>query len=379
MRNRPASVSPIVGMRASVLDALASVPMFATLGGSIPRPAVVPEAGSSGEDRPDGPDGLDGPEGPDAPDALDGLVRDAIVLQAGAGLEPVSDGGLRHEDVAAMMLRGLEGVVIRAGEAAVVNALPSWRGPITVDSWAFAAGCTDRAVKQSIVGPYTLARAIKPGRRGRQAVTIALAEALTLELRALAEAGCPLVQVEEDAATAIDDSPAERRLFAESQRRLLQGVDDLHTSLAIRGGNADRAGAATILDAPYRSYLFDLCAGPDNWRLVVNVPGDRGVIVGAADARTPRVDELEVLAFAIGYAASTGGRGHDRVGVATSGDMAGLGHEAAAAKIRRLGEVAAAYAGPPGSLAQAMDPRAIDIRSAALGRHEPPRRDPTAR
>jgi methionine synthase II (cobalamin-independent) len=328
---------------------------------------------------------------PEGPDALDALVRDAISLQVNAGLEPVTDGGLRYAEPAAMLLGGLDGVVVGRGDAAVANALPTWRGPITVDAWTFAAECTKRAVKQSIVGPYTLARSIDRGRRGRgrtsgrHAVTLALAEALNQELRALAVAGCPLVQVDEDAATMIGDSPAEQRLFAESQRRLLDGVNDVHASLAIRGGNADRAGLATVLDAPYQSYLFDLCAGPDNWRLVVNVPGDRGVIVGAADARAARVDDLEVLAFAIGYAASTGGRGHDRVGVATSGDMAAIGHQAAAAKIRRLGEVAMAYAGPPGSLAGAMDPRAIDIRSAALGRHEPsrasrpPRRDPPER
>ena len=111
----------------------------------------------------------------------------------------------------------------------------------------------------------------------------------------------------------------------------------------------------------------------------MDVPGDRGVIVGAADARTARTDDLEVLAFAIGYAASTGGRGHDRVGVATSGDMTDIGHDAAVDKIRRLGEVAAAYAGPPGTLARAMDPRAVDIRSAALGRSEPSRPDPPER
>jgi methionine synthase II (cobalamin-independent) len=306
-------------------------------------------------------------------------VRDAIATQVDAGLEPITDGGVRHEDRTAWLLGGLDGVSVRPGEQAQLGALPTWRDPITVDDWAFAASCSSRAVKSSIVGPYTLARAVERGVHRREAVTLALAEALGAELRALAAAGCPLIQVDEDAATLIGDSPTERRLFGEAQRRLLEGLGDAHLSLAIRGGNADAAGAATILDAPYRSYLFDLCAGPDNWRLVVDVPGDRGVIVGAADARAARADDLEVLAFAIGYAASTRGRGHDRVGVATSGDMAGIDHDAAVAKIRRLGEVASAYAGPPGSLARAMDPRAIDIRSAALGRHERSHREPPGR
>jgi len=346
--------------------------MFATLGGSLPRPALALERGS-----------LDAAVGDAAVRAasLDGMVRDAIAVQEDAGLEPVTDGGLRHADRAAWLLGGMAGVrgTSASDARAALDGLPSWRGPITVDEWRFAAACSSRAVKGSIVGPYTLARAVEAGSHGREAVTLALAEALNEELRALAVAGCPLLQVDEDAAALIGDSPGERRLFREAQRRLLEGLGDAHASLAIRGGNADDAGAATILDAPYRSYLFDLCAGPDNWRIVVDVPGDRGVIVGAADARTARTDDLEVLAFAIGYAASTGGRGHDRVGVATSGDMTDIGHDAAVAKIRRLGEVAAAYAGPPGTLARAMDPRAIDIRSAALGRYEPSRPDPPER
>ena len=103
-------------------------------------------------------------------------------------------------------------------------------------------------------------------------MTLALAEALAQELRALADAGCALIEVVEDAAVLIGDDPAERRLFRNAQRRLLDGMDGVHCSLAIRGGNADTAGADTILDAPYSSYLFDLCAGPDNWRLIVDVP-----------------------------------------------------------------------------------------------------------
>lgn len=323
--------------------------MFATLGGSLPAPPSTQDGQVSGAATTDLED-------------IDGIVRAAISAQVEAGLEPVTDGGLRHPDRTAWWLGALGGT------------LPGWTAPISVGDWTFAAGATERAVKQVVVGPFTLGRTggAAAGARGRRALTLGLAEALNAELRALAAAGCPLVQVEEDAATAIGDSPSERSLFVEAQRRLLDGVSDGHASLAIRGGDADTAGSSTILDAPYRSYLFDLCAGPDNWRLVVDVPGDRGVIVGAADARTPSEDGLEILAYAIGYAASTRGRGHDRVGVATSNDMDDLDPAAAELKMRRIGEIARLYGEPPGTLARALDPRAIDIRSAAHGRYMPP-------
>jgi methionine synthase II (cobalamin-independent) len=330
--------------------------VFATLGGSLPIPS--PSA---------------------APDP-DGRVRAAIAAQEEAGLEAISDGGVRYPDATLAIGAGLVGVAVVDGRLRA-TAPPAWRRPILVDGWMFAAGCTDRAVKQAVVGPYTLARAIDAERIRRGRLTLALAEALNAELKALVSAGCPLIEILEDGATTIGDSPTAQRLFVDAQRRLLDGLDGVggvHRTLAIRGGNADTAGTLTILDGAYQSFMFDLCAGPDNWRLVVKVPGDRGVIVGAADARVARVDELEVLAFAVGYAASTGGRGHDRVGLATSGDMAGLAYDAAIAKIRRIGEAAALYEAQAGTLARAMDPRAIDIRSAAVGRYAPAPYDPAS-
>lgn len=324
--------------------------MFATLGGSLPTP----------------------PRPPGADDSVDELIRVAIGAQEAAGLEPITDGGLRHPDPVAALARGLDGIEVRAGAPAVVREPPRWRAPVHLEAWQFAASCTDRAVKQAIVGPYTLARHLAPGRLGRETVTLALAEALNAELRALAAAGCPLVEVVEDAAVAIGDDPAERRLFRDAQARLTTGVEDVHLSLAIRGGSADGAGSDAILAAPYASYLFDLRAGPDNWRLVVDVPGDRGVIVGAEDATVSTAEGVEILTYAIGYAASSGGRGHDRIGIATSGDMSALPWPAAQAKMAGLGRILELYAGPPGSLPAAMDPRAVDIRSAAMGRWEPP-------
>ncbi len=331
--------------------------MFATLGGSLPIPHRSPDVPA------------------DAAEGMDGLVRLAIAEQEAAGLEPITDGGLRHPDVVVAVAGALAGVELRDGAPPLVIRSPEWRAPILVDGWRFAASCTDRAVKQAIVGPFTLGRHVAPGRLGRERVTLALAEALNAELRALAEAGCPLVEVVEDGAVAIGEDPAERRLFREAQLRLTAGVDDVHLSLAIRGGSAHPAGAETIFAAPYASYLFDLCAGPDNWRLVVAAPGERGIVVGAEDASVTKAEGPELHAFAIGYGASTGGRGHDRIGLATSGDMSRLPWAAARAKMAAIGRTAALYAGPPGSLAAAMDPRAVDIRSAAHGRLAPDPRD----
>jgi len=163
-----------------------------------------------------------------------------------------------------------------------------------------------------------------------------------------------------------------RARFADGHIALTRDLGpDVHLSLAITGGDADAAGIETILAGAYASLAADLIDGPDNWRLAVAVPGERGVICGALSAHAGSDDGPEILLWAARYAAGSKGRGMARVGLATSGSMASLSWAEAADKVRRLGDAARIAAAPPEEARQALDPRAVDIRSAGLGRVEP--------
>jgi methionine synthase II (cobalamin-independent) len=309
--------------------------MFATLLGGLPRPEPASGEGAS----------------------LDEMVRQAVAAQELAGLEPLTDGRLRWPDLLAP-LRGLAD-----------PRLPKWQAPLTVADWSFAAAATTRAVKQALPGPYTAARRLAPDGRRRRSLTLALAEALHAEVVALAEAGCPLVEIDEPDAVAIGDDEVERRLFRDAHARLADGIAGTHLSLALTGGNVDAASDATVFAAPYGSYAFDLIAGPDNWRLIASAPGDRGIVCGALSAAPDSNDGPEVLVWAAHYAASTGRRGLARVGLATASGLEGLDWAAARAKLVRLGDAARIAAAESSSeMAAALDPRAVDARSAALGR-----------
>ncbi len=285
--------------------------MFATLLGSLPRPPLPEDA------------------------STDALVEAAVRAQEAAGLDPVTDGGLRAD-----------------GDA--------------VRSWRATSRLTERSVKQVLVGPYSQARsAEEPG------AVLALAGSLNRVLRGLAEAGCPLVEIHEPAAIHIGDDPAERARFREAHLRLLDGVAGPHLSLAITGGNANTAGIETLLAAPYASLAVDLIAGPDNWYLVVATPGDRGIVCGALPAAAESADGPEVLLWAAGYAASTNGRGPARVGLATASSLEHLPWAGAVAKMERLGDAVRIAGLPTDERLSALDPRAVSSRSAALGRYEP--------
>jgi methionine synthase II (cobalamin-independent) len=288
--------------------------MFATLLGGLPRPPLGDRA------------------------TVAELVEAGIRAQLDAGLEPITDGGLRPD------------------------------GP-SADGWLATAASTDLAVKQAVVGPYT------DGRSGddasaRTAVTLERASSLNTLLRDLEAAGCPMVEIHEPAAAAIGTDEAERALFREAHLRLLDGLSVIHPSLAITGGAADAAGIAAILAAPYASLAVDLIAGPDNWRLVAEVPGHVGIVCGALSSAADAADGPETLLWAAGYAASMRGRGSDRVGLATASSLAALPWDVAITKLERLGAAARLAVAPVDERVAGMDPRAVSSRAAALGRIE---------
>jgi methionine synthase II (cobalamin-independent) len=254
------------------------------------------------------------------------------------------------------------------------SAVDTWRqADAIVRGLVAESGLEPPVVKVCIVGPYTIGRRVdtinSDGRARVQATQIA-ADLLNSELRELFEAGVAVVQVQEDALTLIRDHASdERALAAESFHGLLEGVSG-HVSLAVTGGNADQAGAATLFDAPFASYLFDLIAGPDNWRLIAEAPRDRGIICGVADTRTAAPDSEAVMIWAARYAGSLGGRGLQRVGLAPAAGLERLPRDATRSKLAALAEASRKAGLPDDELMEQLDPRAIDARSAAIGRFE---------
>jgi methionine synthase II (cobalamin-independent) len=272
-------------------------------------------------------------------------VEAAVRAQEEAGLEPITDGRLHPA--------GLD----------------------VVEAWQRTATLTTRAVKQALLGPYSLGwsegREAPPDVRRRR--TVDAANAVRARVEALASAGCPLVEIEEAEADRIGLDESERRLFREAQQIVTRGLEGTHLSLSIVGSAADKAGVETILEAPYASLAVDLIAGPDNWNVVARAPGELGVVAGALAAREHADEPKELLLWAAHYAASTGRRGIARVGIGSAGSYANLSWAAAVRKMRLLGTVARLAELPPGEeLMRSLDPVAVSSRRAALGRNAPP-------
>lgn len=320
----------------------------------------------------------------------DELVCEVIEEQIDAGLGLLTDGQVRWDAPLTPVACGLEGFALTAlrryfdtdtyYRQPLAQGRPRWTHPIFVADWRFADEAARDAtsernleplpVKACLVGPYTLARLSDPGDLSRETLTMALAEALGHEVRALVDAGAPVIQIDENALTMIgraDDS--ERKLASRAFSRLTEGVraSRSHLCLAVTMGSAEHAGPDVLYGSPFASYLFDLIAGPDSWRVIAYAPRERGVICGVADARGPTPDHEPVMVWAARYAASMNGRGPDRVGLAPSAGLEHLPRDKARAKITGLAEAARKSGLSRQELRGELDPRSMMPGRQAAG------------
>ena len=270
------------------------------------------------------------------------LRLDAVAALESAGLELVSDGGEP------------------SGPAEDTDAV--------VARWAAAADAAGGPVKAVLQGPWSATR-----HDGSD--VDAAADRLHATVVALAAAGCPFVEiVEPDAAEIASDLAAAAR-FGAAHRRIVDGSEGVHCSLALTGASLDGVEPRHLFDAAYASFAFDLIGGPDNWRLVTQAPADRGIICGAMGLGPGADETREVLVWAAHYAASTNGRGLTRVGLANAPASTSVTRSEALRKLAIVAEASRIAAVESGEeMAGLLDPRAIDPRSAALGRFAPDRR-----
>ncbi len=141
---------------------------------------------------------------------FDKATEDIVRLQVDCGIDIPSDGEMRRENYVHYHCRHLTGFdfteltkrVLREG---AYNAfLPTIRGrvaagaPFLPDDWRSAQAATDRPIKMTMPGPMTIMDTTADAHYGDRRLLVAdLADALNAEARALAEAGCRYIQIDE--------------------------------------------------------------------------------------------------------------------------------------------------------------------------------------
>ena len=137
-------------------------------------------------------------------------TREAVADQVGAGIDIPTDGEIRRENYIYYHCRQLAGFDFEnLTEKAMRNGawtatVPTITGPVAAgapflaDEWRIAQACTDRPVKMTVPGPLTITDSVADAHyHDKRAVGVAVAEAINIEVCALADAGCQWIQIDE--------------------------------------------------------------------------------------------------------------------------------------------------------------------------------------
>jgi 5-methyltetrahydropteroyltriglutamate--homocysteine methyltransferase len=275
--------------------------------------------------------------------AQDELVREVIAEQEAAGIDVVTDGLVRWDDIVTPFARTFEGFAIggllRWFDNNVYYRRPicvgpvEWRRPASVDAFRFAQSVARGPVKAVIPGPVTFARLSVDEHYGDHSrFTAAVAEALGREAAALQEAGARFIQIDEPS---LLDAPEDIELARRSLGVVTNGLTGVETTLATYFGDAKRVGA-DIFSLPVSRLGFDLVSGAENVELVRSAPPDVLFQAGVVDARNTKLEDLGDLARSIEQLA--GIVGPERLSISPSAGLEFLPREKARLKLRRLVE-----------------------------------------
>ena len=243
----------------------------------------------------------------------DMAVKAALKDQEVAGIDIVSDGELRRDNDVDHLLARLPGVVVPEPVKAFYFdyldvLLPSVLadpapGPLGLaDDLRFTLAHTDRPVRFSFTGPFSLSRRLRcDAYPDRADLVRALARVLNAEARSLADAGAQLLQIDEPF---LAGNPEQVGLAIEAIDIVVKDVPvtwALHVCYGTRyarplwEGHYDFLFPA-VLDARVDQLLLEFARkGNDDLRLVERYGWDRVLGVGVLDVKTSEVEPIDVV------------------------------------------------------------------------------------
>ena len=289
-----------------------------------------------------------------APEWLDAAADDATIVairdQERAGVDIVSDGEIRRESYSNHFVGALEGIAEEPGIVHVTNdgvrvdvpvplfSAPARRiAPVEVDAVRFLRANTDRAIRVTLPGPFTMSQQALPGIYGdREALSLDLAAAVNAEVRDLFAAGADIVQLDEPWLERFPDDA--RRYGVSVLNRALdgaQGTTAIHVCFGYGAVVAEKPKAYPFLeelaDTPIDHVSIE-AAQPDlDLDSLAGILPAKTFVVGVLDLRDPVVETPEIVAERIERAVAA--LGAERVMVGPDCGMKFLPRERAFAKL----------------------------------------------
>ncbi len=248
-------------------------------------------------------------------EAQDDATRLAIADMEAAGIDIVSDGEMRRESYSNRFATALEGVDIdnpgsivnRIGKRSIVPRIvgPIRRlRPILVDDLAFLRRHTDRAIKITLPGPFTMAQQAEDRHYGdEEALAHAFAAAVNEEIADLKAAGADVVQLDEPWLEA--RAEAARRYGVSAIDRAFEGIAGttvVHVCFGYAAAVGAKPGAYSYLSELADSKVTQIsieAAQPKLDLAVLADLADKTVMLGVLDLASPEAETPVTVAARI--------------------------------------------------------------------------------
>lgn len=248
--------------------------------------------------------------------AQDDATLLAIREQERAGLDIITDGEIRRESYFNRFANALEGLdlehpgeaVNRVGQKSLVPRVtgPIRRaGPVEVRSLAFLRANTERRVKMTLPGPFTMSTLAQDDYYGgdQQAMAMDYAVAVNAEIRALFAAGADMVQLDEPYMQAQPDLAREYGIAALS--RALEGISGetiVHICFGYPHFVSGRPSGYSFLpeleQAPCTMVSIETAQSGLDCAVLRELPS-KSFLVGVLDLSDPEVESPEIVASRI--------------------------------------------------------------------------------
>jgi len=247
----------------------------------------------------------------------DAATKAAIKDQEVAGLDIITDGELRRDNMIDYFAERLPGVQIdRASKKFYYDFYDSFvRGKIPmaslglVEDYKFLAAFTDRTPKLCITGPHSLVKRIRNEYYpSEEDFAMDIARVMNLELKELVRAGVRYMQVDEPYYSGF---PQDLPWGVKVLNTLVEGVDAkiaLHICYGNRYGKPSWAGNyrylfPTILEAKVKQLTLEFAwRGGEDLDLFKEFPNSFEVGVGVIDVKNHNIETPEIVAERIRHA-----------------------------------------------------------------------------
>jgi 5-methyltetrahydropteroyltriglutamate--homocysteine methyltransferase len=254
-----------------------------------------------------------------APENLDEAQDDATILairdQERAGLDIITDGEIRRESYSNRFATALEGVDIENPGTALdrsghPNTVPRVVGeirrkhPVEVRDVEFLRANTDRKIKATVPGPYTMSQqAQNDFYKSDEELAMAYAAAVNEEIRDLFRAGADIVQIDEPYMQARPEKA--RRYGVAALNRALDGIGSttaIHLCFGYAAIIHERPPAYSFLselaDSRVQQISIETAQSSLDCSALSKLP-DKQIILGVIDLSKHDVETPELVASRI--------------------------------------------------------------------------------